>query len=112
MKRRSFINNSILTAGGLAISPKLLSASTPPKNSIRPEVSKRLFKSEAVEAEIIKIKKDIADPEIAWLFENCYPNTLDTTVHFSQINGEADSFIITGDIDAMWLRDSTAQVWP
>jgi len=111
MKRRSFISNSILTAGALA-APTLLSASVPPKKSLRPEVSKRLFKSEAVEAEIIKIKKDIADPEIAWLFENCYPNTLDTTVHFSEMNGEADSFIITGDINAMWLRDSTAQVWP
>ena len=112
MKRRTFINNSILTAGALTAAPQLLSASATPKTSMRPEVSKRLFKSEAVEAEISKIKKDIADPEIAWLFENCYPNTLDTTVHYSETGGEPDSFIITGDINAMWLRDSTAQVWP
>ncbi len=112
MKRRTFINNSILTAGALTAVPNILSASSSQKNSMRPDSSKRLFKSEAVEAEIIKIKKDIADPELAWLFENCYPNTLDTTVHFSEEKGEADSFIITGDINAMWLRDSTAQVWP
>ena len=112
MKRRSFIGNTLLTAGAIAATPQLLTASSPQKNSLRPEVSRRLFKSEAVEAEIIRIKKDIADPEIAWLFENCYPNTLDTTVHFSENGGEPDSFIITGDINAMWLRDSTAQVWP
>lgn len=46
------------------------------------------------------------------LFENCYPNTLDTTVFYREEDGAEDTFIITGDIDAMWLRDSTAQVWP
>lgn len=49
---------------------------------------------------------------MAWLFENCFPNTLDTTIDFEMINGKPDTFVITGDIDAMWLRDSTAQVWP
>ncbi|RYZ63063.1 MAG: glycoside hydrolase family 125 protein [Chitinophagaceae bacterium] len=40
------------------------------------------------------------------------PVTLDTTVDFSVQNGKPDTYVITGDIDAMWLRDSTAQVWP
>ena len=62
MKRRTFINNSILTAGALAAAPQLLSASAPQKNSMRPEASKRLFRSEAVEAEIVKIKKDRLSP--------------------------------------------------
>ena len=43
------------------------------------------------------------------MFENCFPNTLDTTVHF---DGKEDTFVYTGDIHAMWLRDSGAQVWP
>ena len=43
------------------------------------------------------------------MFENCFPNTLDTTVHF---DGDDDTFVYTGDIHAMWLRDSGAQVWP
>ncbi len=46
------------------------------------------------------------------MFENCFPNTLDTTVDFEVVNGRPDTYVITGDIDAMWLRDSTAQVWP
>ncbi len=46
------------------------------------------------------------------MFENCFPNTLDTTVEFEMINGQPDTYVITGDIDAMWLRDSSAQVWP
>ena len=43
------------------------------------------------------------------MFENCFPNTLDTTVNFSILNGKPDTFVITGDIDAMWLRDSSAR---
>ena len=112
MKRRIFVRNAALGAGAIALSPFQLQAEEESKKSLRPEVSKRLFKSQAVEEELNLVKKDIADPEIAWLFENCYPNTLDTTVHFSESGGIPDSFIITGDINAMWLRDSTAQVWP
>lgn len=56
--------------------------------------------------------KTLRDPELAWLFENCFPNTLDTTIQYKTTNGKPDTFVITGDIDAMWLRDSTAQVWP
>jgi meiotically up-regulated gene 157 (Mug157) protein len=52
----------------------------------------------------------MAHPELAWLFENCFPNTLDTTAFF-ETEGP-DTFVITGDILAMWLRDSCAQVWP
>ncbi len=46
------------------------------------------------------------------MFENCFPNTLDTTVHYSVVEGDDDTFVYTGDIHAMWLRDSAAQVWP
>ncbi|MBX3427849.1 MAG: glycoside hydrolase family 125 protein [Pirellulales bacterium] len=78
----------------------------------RPPLEKRCFTSRAVEGAIAAVKAKIADPELAWMFENCYPNTLDTTVDFGETDGKPDAFVITGDIDAMWLRDSTAQVWP
>ncbi|MDB5261718.1 MAG: metal-independent alpha-mannosidase, partial [Adhaeribacter sp.] len=73
---------------------------------------KRHFSSKSVEGAITEFKKKVKDQELAWLFENCFPSTLDTTVTYSLKNGRPDTYVITGDIDAMWLRDSSAQVWP
>lgn len=78
----------------------------------RPASKNRLFKSDAVEKKIQEIKSMLKNPYLSWMFENCFPNTLDTTVHFRELNGKPDTFVYTGDIHAMWLRDSGAQVWP
>ena len=78
----------------------------------RPKDGTRLFQSDAVEKKIKEIKAMLKNPYLAWMFENCFPNTLDTTVHFRKTNGKPDTFVYTGDIHAMWLRDSGAQVWP
>ena len=80
----------------------------------RPAIEERLFTSEAIEKKIKEVRKMLKDaPYLAWMFENCFPNTLDTTVHYSVTeDGEDDTFVYTGDIHAMWLRDSGAQVWP
>ena len=78
----------------------------------RPAVKDRLYVSPAVEAEIKRVKQMLTNPKLAWMFENCFPNTLDTTVHYRERNGKPDTFVYTGDIHAMWLRDSGAQVWP
>jgi len=80
--------------------------------SRRPPLNRRKFTSEAVEATITQVTSTMADAELAWMFENCFPNTLDTTVRFRTDGGKPDTFVITGDIHAMWLRDSSAQVWP
>lgn len=80
--------------------------------SKRPAIEKRHFSSKAVEQLITEVKDAIADPKLKWMFENCYPNTLDTTVKFQMKGKKPDTFVITGDIEAMWLRDSSAQVWP
>ncbi len=56
------------------------------------------------------IQRRLADwPEVAALFARCYPNTLETTVDMSD---DGTAFVATGDIPAMWLRDSSAQVAP
>ena len=78
----------------------------------RPGPENRNFTSKAVEEVIVSVKKQLKDPKLAWMFENCFPNTLDTTVDFNMVDGKPDTFVITGDINAMWLRDSGAQVWP
>src|ERR1039458_8046669 len=69
--------------------------------SQRPPLEQRKFTSPAVESRIDEIKKTIADPELGWMFENCFPNTLDTTVRAGELDGKPDTFVITGDIDAM-----------
>ncbi len=79
---------------------------------VRTPEGERNFKSKSVEKIIAEIKNNIGNKELAWMFENCFPNTLDTTVEFEMIDGKPDTYVITGDIDAMWLRDSSAQVWP
>ncbi len=111
MNRREFIRNTSLAASGLAlVSTSWAAAEEFPV--VRTPESKRKFKSVAVERTIEQIKASCANKELGWMFENCFPNTLDTTVDYEEINGKPDTYVITGDIDAMWLRDSTAQVWP
>jgi hypothetical protein len=78
----------------------------------RPGIGARHFTSAAVEALIPRVQRAIGDRALKTMFENCYPNTLDTTVFPGSYEGEPDTYVVTGDIDAMWLRDSSAQVWP
>ena len=46
-------------------------------------------------------------PKLAELYRNCYPNTIETATEFMP---DGSVFVLTGDIPAMWLRDSTAEV--
>ena len=80
--------------------------------SNRPSPGERKFVSKAVEREIDRVSALIKDPELAWLFQNCFPNTLDTTVFMDTAGGHDDAFVITGDIPCLWLRDSAAQLRP
>ncbi len=113
MNRRRFVKQTSLATSALILS-KYTSVWGNEKTFpiVRTPEHKRKFKSKAVEKVIAEIKSNIGNKEIAWLFENCFPNTLDTTVDFSMVSGKPDTYVITGDIDAMWLRDSSAQVWP
>ncbi len=107
------IDRRMLIAGAAALGlAGPLRAAAPSFVSKRPKLGDRRYTSRAVEAEIARVSAKIADPEIAWMFGNCYPNTLDTTVFMGSVDGKPDAFVITGDIDCMWLRDSSAQVHP
>jgi uncharacterized protein len=111
MNRKDFIQTSGLAAAGMLV-PGFLHAGSYEFPVVRTPLAQRKFTSAAVENLISGFKAFTSNKELAWLFENCFPNTLDTTVDFEMINGKPDTYVITGDIDAMWLRDSTAQVWP
>ena len=119
--RRDFVKKTTFAAAGLP----LVARAIPPIHSTsritaemsyghRPRPSQRTFQSDVIEEITEKTADRCLRKPLAKLFRNCFPNTLDTTVSSTQNadTGELDTFIITGDIPAMWLRDSTAQVWP
>jgi meiotically up-regulated gene 157 (Mug157) protein len=84
----------------------------------------RTFESDLVEKVIDDMNERMVDKDLARIFENAFPNTLDTTVRWHVDNIKdisqnhkspgrwkgAQSFIVTGDINAEWLRDSTNQL--
>lgn len=95
--------------------PELARVEADTFTSQRPAPEKRLFRSKAIDRKIESMRDILLrkNPQLWWTFQNCFPNTLDTTVHYSKTeDGDDDTFVITGDIHAMWLRDSAAQVWP
>lgn len=90
----------------------------------RPSPQCRTFTSEPLEKLLERMKGVIKDPDLYRLFENSYPNTLDTTIKWrgyanktdpitmnSTVTDEELAFVITGDINAMWLRDSASQIY-
>ena len=110
-KRINLLNVSLMA---LTLVSSLLVNNVAAQNfpKVRVDADKRNFVSPAIENKIVQMQKTIKDPELAWMFGNCYPNTLDRTVTFEMKEGKPNTFVITGDIYAMWLRDCSAQVWP
>ncbi len=78
--------------------------------SVRPAPNNRTFTSTVVDNYIAETAPRFKSQNLSILWSNCLPNTLDTTV--AHHDGRLDAFVITGDIDAMWLRDSANQVLP
>ena len=94
----------------------------------RPSIHCRTFSSPLVEKVIEDVTSRMVDKDLARLFENAFPNTLDTTVRWhddgmkkhSELKNlwasdkgkweGPQSFVVTGDINAEWLRDSTNQL--
>ena len=117
---KGYIRHSDIAAGGelvlkMGAEKKIWYCAEEPEEYAdqRPLPQDRLFTSEAVEKDIERVTGLLENPRLKWMFANCYPNTLDTTVHYGEDSeGQPDTFVYTGDIPAMWLRDSGAQVWP
>jgi meiotically up-regulated gene 157 (Mug157) protein len=77
----------------------------------RPPSACRALRSAAVDEAIDSVCAEIADAGLATTFRNCLPNTLDTAVRYSP-GRRPRTFVVTGDIPAMWLRDASFQVQP
>jgi meiotically up-regulated gene 157 (Mug157) protein len=111
MKRRAFVQGAgLLAASPLLGMPALRAAPAFPV--VRPLASQRRFRSEAVEQAIRTFQQRVKNPELGWLFGNCFANTLDRNVTHTTPGGRPDTYVRTGDLDAMGLRDSAMQVWP
>ena len=80
------------------------------KSNSRPSYDNRTFHSQAVDKYIDSLEFKFKDKTLYKIFSNFYPNTLDTTIDYN--NEKNETFIITGDIEAMWLRDSSLQIYP
>ncbi|HEY8396404.1 MAG TPA: glycoside hydrolase family 125 protein [Flavihumibacter sp.] len=112
MKRRHFLQTTGLLGAGVMLNRFSSFAAQSNFPEVRVPLAQRRFTSKAVEETIKTFQAAVKNRELAWLFGNCFPNTLDTTVFHEVKDGVPDTYVITGDIDAMWLRDSSAQVWP
>lgn len=87
---------------------------------MRPAPKCRTFTSKALEKVIADLKIKLKDPDLARLVENTLPNTLDTTILWHKPSSSKsgtkhhglhpESFVVTGDIHAEWLRDSARQL--
>ncbi|CAM4017505.1 glycoside hydrolase family 125 protein [Paenibacillus alkaliterrae] len=74
-----------------------------------PKVSiPRLELPEAIKKVLDEAEEKLARrPKLLHQFRNCFPNTLETT---TKLMDDGTTFVITGDIPAMWLRDSVEQI--
>jgi len=115
MTRRNFVCGSAYASSSLLLSRRALAVTQDTWTAAsgqRPAPADRRFRSTSVEAYMTRTSARIHDPVLRRLFINCFPNTLDTTVFPGDFEGKPDTAVITGDIPAVWLRDSSAQVWP
>ncbi|KAJ2548519.1 hypothetical protein EV175_004799, partial [Coemansia sp. RSA 1933] len=79
--------------------------------SMRPPSRCRTFSNPTIEQVVTNITSLINDPDWKQLFANTFANTLDTTVAWHDPSTtEPYTFLITGDITAQWIRDSTNQI--
>ncbi len=113
IRRRQFGRGAIGLAGGslLGMRPRTARAATTFSYE-RPPVSQRGFSNPAIERTLATVLANITDPSLAAIFTNTYPFATDNYVTYTETAGVPDTYVSTGDIAAMWLRDSSAELFP
>ena len=118
MKHKTLLLCTLLLGSGTTAFAEASPASPAPfickadavvKHNNRPAEADRLFRSDAVEKEILRICKLLTNQRLAWMFTNCFPNTLDTTVHYTE-GDQGPRFSLT----CSWLIriKSSGRCWP
>lgn len=114
MNRRQFLWQTALLTTASTVGPRLWAAETG-FPIVRVTEAKRRFKSAAVEKAIAQVQSSIGNKELAWMFGNCFPNTLDTTVEFEMVNGRPDMSAGHCELDATrkWISENDrGKDWP
>ena len=102
MNRIQFLQRMGWVGAGAMLLPDVLHAMPSAFPLVRKPIGERNFTSSAIEKAIADFKTHVKDEELGWLFENCFPNTLDTTVFIKSRGKDPDTYVITGDIDALF----------
>src|ERR1700742_4923410 len=96
LTRRQFVHCG-LAASALSVGrPLWASAASGEASSLdhRPPVGERKFRSAAIEAYLQETAPRIGDPVLRAMFNNCFPNTLDTTVFPGKHDGKPDTAVV------------------
>ncbi|WP_111307270.1 glycoside hydrolase family 125 protein [Confluentibacter sediminis] len=114
MQRRKFLRGTVILGGLSMVNSIYLTTSSPLNEfpAIRLPKPERHFENKNMEDAIKEFQKNVKEEELKKGINNCFPNTLDRTVNFSESNGNIHTYRIISDIDIMWLRDSSAQAMP
>lgn len=70
-------------------------------------MSELIFDFSEMKRRVAEFSEKITNDKLKRMFVRCFYNTLETT---TEKHPDGTVYIYTGDIDAMWLRDSSAQV--
>ena len=104
MNRKTFLQQSALLGAGMMASKFSLAQPSSNFPEVRVPLAKRHFKSNIIEEAIKEFQKNVQNKELGWLFNNCFPNTLDTTIYEESTSTQKLTYVITGDIDAGYLE--------
>lgn len=79
----------------------------------RPLVHCRRFNSSSIESTVKDVSRSLQNPDVARLFENCFPNTLDTAISwYTEDDKDEKIYSVSGAVNVFWLRESAQKLHP